>query len=67
MGPALIGQCRGDLALFVRQLGAVGVRVTFERGRVAVTTRPCSSHTPHPFLLRVTSRNLSRQLPRCWR
>ena len=46
MGPALIGQCRGDLALFVRQLGAVGVRVTFERGRVAVTTR-----SPPPLVI----------------
>ena len=37
--PALVGQCRGDLALFMRQLARVGVVVSFQQKRIAVTMR----------------------------
>lgn len=38
-GFALVGQCRGDLALFVRQLERVGVAVSFARNRLSVTAK----------------------------
>lgn len=36
---ALVGQCRGDLALFVRQLAHVGVLVSFVRGKLSITAK----------------------------
>ena len=38
-GFALVGQCRGDLALFVRQLERVGVVVSFQRNKLNVVAR----------------------------
>jgi len=36
---ALVGQCRGDLALFVRQLASVGVAVSFQRSKLSITAK----------------------------
>ena len=40
---ALVGQCRGDLALFVRQLARVGVAVSFQRSKLTITAKSDAS------------------------